>query len=167
MNIDMNDRIAVERRLWDEIERHQVGMLGVVGVGVGAHHTQPMTAFVEPEREQIWFFTRADTELARRVGEGHGAMFVFQQKEMQACIFGELTLQHDPARIARYWNAVVAAWYPQGTGDPRLTMMRLECMDAEVWISQAGPMKFAWEIAKANATKHQPDLGGKANLHFH
>lgn len=94
-------------------------------------------------------------------------MFVFQQREMQACIFGELTRHHDPARIAKYWNAVVAAWYPQGKDDPRLTMLQFECMDAEVWISQAGPMKFAWEIAKANATKHEPHIGGKANLHFH
>lgn len=165
MNIDMDDRAAVERRLWDEIERHQIGMLGVAGAS--AHHTQPMTAFVEQDREEIWFFTRSDTELARQVGDGHPAMFVFQQKELQACISGELTLQHDPARIAKYWNAVVAAWYPQGKDDPRLTMMRLECKDAEVWISQAGPARFAWEIAKANATKHEPHIGGKANLHFH
>lgn len=165
MNIDMSDRGAVERRLWDEIERHQVGMLGMTGAA--AHHLQPMTAFVEPEREQIWFFTRADTDLARQVGDGHAAMFVFQQKETQACVFGELTAHHDPARIAKYWNAVVAAWYPQGKDDPRLIMLRLECTDAEVWISQTGPMKFVWEIAKANATKHEPDLGGKANLRFH
>ena len=52
MSIDMTDRTAVERRLWDEIERHQIGMLGVVGA---QSHMQPMTAFVEPDREQIWF----------------------------------------------------------------------------------------------------------------
>ena len=165
MNIDMSDRRAVERRLWDEIERHQVGMLGIVGAA--AHHLQPMTAFVEQEHEQIWFFTRADTDLVRQIGDGHAGLFVFQQKEIQACIHGGLTARHDPARIAKYWNAVVAAWYPQGRDDPGLIMLRLECMDAEVWISQAAPIKFAWEIAKANATKHAPDLGGKANLHFH
>lgn len=165
MSIDMNDRVAVERLLWDEIERHQVGMLGVVGAT--AHHTQPMTAFVEIERRQLWFFTRADTELARRASEGHEALFVFQTKDLQACITGELAVSHDEARIAKYWNAVVAAWHPYGKDDPRLTMMRLDCRDAEVWASQAGPMQFAWEIAMANARKHEPHLGGRANLHFH
>ena len=86
MNLDMNDRTAVERRLWDEIERHQVGMLGIVGADV--HHTQPMTAFVEGH--DLWFFTRADTDLARRVGEGHEAIFVFQAKDLYACLSGEL-----------------------------------------------------------------------------
>jgi len=162
MNVDMSDRNSVERKLWDDIERHQVGMLGLVG-----GRLQPMTAFVERERQQIWFFTRADTGLARRIGEGGEALFSFQTKDLQACITGELTLQHDEARIAKYWNAVVAAWHPQGKDDPRLTMMRLDCRDAEVWCSEVGPVTFAWEIAMANARKHEPHLGGRANLHFH
>ncbi|WP_332770129.1 pyridoxamine 5'-phosphate oxidase family protein [Phenylobacterium sp.] len=165
MSIDMNDRVAIERRLWEEIERHQVGMLGVVGRL--AHHTQPMTAFVERETEEIWFFTRSDSDLAQHVGAGHKAMFVFQQRDVQACICGQLTVQHDQARIDKYWNAVVAAWYPQGKSDPKLTLLKMACEDADVWISRGGPVKFVWEIALANATRHEPHLGGRANLHFH
>jgi general stress protein 26 len=67
----------------------------------------------------------------------------------------------------RYWNAVVAAWYPDGKDDPQLTMLRLDCADAEVWISDDGPVKFAWEIAKANATHQPPDAVGRAHLDFH
>ena len=149
MNIDMNDRAAVERKLWDEIERHQIGMLGLMNVA--SRRMQPMTAFVERDREQIWFFTRTDTE----------------HKDRQACISGELSWEHDEARIAKYWNAVVAAWHPRGRDDPQLTMMRLRCRDAEVWLSEAGPVTMAWEIAVANARKHEPHLGGRASLHFH
>jgi general stress protein 26 len=165
MNIDPNDRVAVERRLWEEIEKHPVGMLGVTG-GT-PHHTQPMTAFAEPEGKQIWFFTGADTDLAREATGGRTAMFVFQQKDIYACIAGELSVDHDAARIEKYWNAVVAAWHPSGRDDPNLTLLRLDCDDAQVWISQTGPARFAWEIAKANATKHAPDLGGHTSLNFH
>jgi len=165
MSTDLKDKAALEHRLWNEIERHQTGMLGIVG---GApHHTQPMTAFAEPEHEQIWFFTRADTEMAREIGAGQSAMFVFQQKDIQACIGGQLTLQHDPARIDKYWNAVMAAWHPNGKQDPQLTLLRLDCSDADIWISQAGPVKFVWEIAKANTTHTPPDLGRRAHLNFH
>ena len=165
MNIDMNDRAAVERKLWDEIERHQIGMLGLMNVA--SRRMQPMTAFVERDREQIWFFTRTDTELARHIVDAREATFVFQHKDLQACISGELSLEHDEARIAKYWNAVVAAWHPRGRDDPQLTMMRLRCRDAEVWLSEAGPVTMAWEIAVANARKHEPHLGGRASLHFH
>jgi len=165
MNIDMKDRVAVERKLWDEIERHQVGMLGLTNAT--SRRMQPMTAFVEREREQIWFFTRTDTELARQLVDTREATFVFQHKDLCACIAGELSLNHDEARIAKYWNAVVAAWHPEGKDDPRLTMMRFSCRDAELWFSEAGPVTVAWEIAMANARKHEPHLGGRANLHFH
>ena len=67
----------------------------------------------------------------------------------------------------KYWNAVVAAWYPQGKDDPHLTLLCFNLSDAEVWISQAGPVRFAWEIAKANATHSTPDVGGHTRLDFH
>lgn len=159
------DRLTAERRLWDEIQRHQVGMLGIVG---GApHHFQPMTAFAEPEANRIWFFSYNDTELAREIAAGGTAMFVVQGKGLHACIGGELSLQHDRARMDKYWNAVVAAWYPHGKDDPRLTMISMDCSDAQVWFSEAGPAKFAWEIVRANATHRAPDIGSRANLNFH
>ncbi|MDO8901565.1 MAG: pyridoxamine 5'-phosphate oxidase family protein [Phenylobacterium sp.] len=164
MTTDIKDAAAVERRLWDEIEKDQIGMLGVVGGP--AHHLQPMTAFVEPSANRLWFFTRNDTDLVRDIGAGHTAMFVFQQRDFRACVGGRLTVRQDRERMDRYWNAVVAAWYPEGKDDPHLTLLSLDCDDAQVWISQAGPMRFAWEIAKANATGHTPDLGARAEVRF-
>lgn len=164
MHTDPKDPAAVEDRLWQEIERHHTGMLGLVGETA---HYQPMTAFVEKDARRIWFFTRTDTDLAREIGAGRQAMFVYQQRDLQACIGGELALSHDPARIDKYWNAVVAAWYPNGRDDPHLTLLRLDCADAQVWISEAGPLRFAWEIAQANAGHREPHLGGRTRLDFH
>lgn len=159
------DRATTERRLWDEIQRHQIGMLGVVGGP--SRHFQPMTAFAEPDANRIWFFSRDDTDLARDIDAARTAMFIVQAKGLQACIRGELALERDRARIDKYWNAVVAAWYPQGRDDPHLTLIRMDCGDADVWISDVGPMRFAWEIVRANATHREPDVGGRANLSFH
>ena len=165
MSADVKNPADIEHRLWDEIERHQVGMLMLVGGS--PQHAQPMTAFVERDRRRIWFFTRTDTELAKQVGIGQRAMFAFQQRDLQACLSGQLHLQHDRERMDKFWNAVVAAWRPEGKKDPRLTLLSMDCEDADVWVSNAGPVKFAWEIAKANATRHPPDLGGRTHLDFH
>lgn len=164
MTAQPTDRADLERRLWSEIEDHQTGMLGLTGGD--PQHFQPMTAFVEKETNQIWFFTRDDTELAETIRDGQMAMFVFQQKDLQACIGGRLSVQHDVARMEKYWNAVVAAWYPDGKSDPHLTMLRFDCDDAQVWVSHAGPVKFAWEIAKANATHTTPNIGESRHLNF-
>ena len=95
-------------------------------------------------------------------------MFVFQHaRELYACVGGDVRVEYDRERMNKYWNAHVAAWYPEGKDDPRLTMLSFDARDAEVWISEAGPVRYAWEVAKANATRSQPDVGGRANLNFH
>ena len=164
MAIDINDPNAVQIKLWDEIDKHRIGMLGLSN---SDQHFQPMTAFVERETRQLWFYTYKDTDLALAAGSGADAMFTFQERDIQACIAGRLSLIHDQPRIDRYWNAMVAAWYAEGKDDPRLSLLRLHCKDAEIWLSSAGPVKLAWEVAKANATHKQPDLGGRTHLNFH
>jgi general stress protein 26 len=154
----------VQDRLWNAIEKHQIGMLGVLGDN---HHFQPMTAFLERETNQIWFFTYNDTDLAQTAQAGGEAAFIFQTREVQACVDGRIELVHDRARIDRYWNAHVAAWYPDGKDDPRLTLLRLDCTDAAVWVSEVGPVRYAWEIARANATKQTPDVGERQDLNLH
>lgn len=159
------DRAAVERRLWNELQRHQTGMLGLAGEGPG--HFQPMTAFAETDGDELWFFSRNDTDLVRRIGDGVSATFITQSKDLYASIGGRLTVRHDEARMAKYWNAVVAAWYPEGREDSHLTMLRLCAADAEVWLTEAGPVRFAWQIARANATRQRPHIGEHAHLRFH
>lgn len=154
----------VQDRLWNAIEKHQIGMLGVLG---DSHHFQPMTAFLEREGNEIWFFTYNDTDLAQAVQGGATAAFIFQTREVQACVDGRIELVQDQARIDRYWNAHVAAWYPEGKDDPRLTMLRLDCTDAAVWITEVGPVRYAWEIARANASKRTPDVGERQDLNLH
>jgi general stress protein 26 len=166
MATDIHDLAAVQTRLWDEIEKHQIGMLGLVGAE--PRPFQPMTAFLDRAENRLWFFGYKDTELAAAAVGGAPAMFVFQQApRLYACIGGELRADYDRARMDRCWNAAVAAWYPKGKDDPRLTLLRLDARDAEVWIQEAGPARFAWEIAKANVTRGQPDLGGHTHLNFH
>ncbi len=46
-------------------------------------------------------------------------------------------------------------------------MLRLDAADAQLWITEAGPLKFMWEIVKANATKSTPDLGERTDISLH
>lgn len=165
---DNIDRKDAQDRLFKAIEDTRVGMLGPAGGE--PRHMQPMTAYVEREANELWFFTYRDTDLVRDVNAsaGHYAMFcvISKDREVYACLGGELEEHFDRERMERYWNPVVAAWYPDGKDDPRLTLLRMSLDDAQVWISQTGPVRFAFEIAKANLTKDQPDLGGRADIQF-
>jgi general stress protein 26 len=165
MSMDLKNPADVEHLLWDEIERRQVGMLMLVGGP--PQHAQPMTAFVERDARQLWFFADSRSDLVRNIGVGQHCMFVWQQKEMHACIGGRLAVQHDRSRMDQYWNAVVAAWHPGGRKDPKLTLLSMDCEDALVWLATVGPLRAAWEIAKATATHREPEMGARTHLTFH
>ena len=164
MTTDIHDKAEIERRLWHEIEHNRRGMLGAVGLPI--RHFAPMTAFAEPEAAKIWFYTSIDTELAKAAEEGTPAMFVVMAKnhDLQACIGGRLRTTFDALHRDKYWSPVVSAWFPKGKDDSSLTLLCLTCDEAEVWISEEGPIKFGWEIAKANLTGSPPNLGGHVSL---
>jgi general stress protein 26 len=157
-----------EQAFWDHLKKSNTGMLGLDQPG---YHAQPMTAFRDEETGTIWFFTRDDTDLAKdaAVGSGQSAMFHYGSKDQHvwACIAGELSVHgHDREIIDRYWNPVLAAWYPDGKDDPKLTILRFDAGDGRIWVSDGGLMKFAFEIAKANLTKTLPDAGGVADVNL-
>jgi general stress protein 26 len=157
----------LQDRLWKEIEKARYGMLGLVD-RTPVQHFQPMTAFCEPEDGQIWFFTRSDTDLARAAAQGGQAMFIVQAKDQgfQACLGGRLIQKLDAERMQKYWGPVVAAWYPEGQNDPRLTMLRLDLFDAQVWLSETNPLAFGFQIVRANMTGREPDVGETAPVSF-
>ncbi len=161
MSIDNHNPAEIEKRLWAEIDGARVGMVGIVDGR--PQHFQPMTAFAVPEAREIWFITRAETDLAREASYGaRQAMFILQSKdgECQGCVGGELTVEMDRGRIEQWWSPMLAAFQPDGKDDPDLRLLRLECHDAQVWISDAGPVTFRWRAA--NATGREPGPGGRA-----
>ena len=81
-----------------------------------------------------------------------------------ACIAGQLAEHYDRDRIARFWNPIASAWFPEGKDDPSLTLLRLVPKDARVWVSQSNPVSFGFALAKAKLTGTEPDVGTAAHL---
>jgi general stress protein 26 len=158
------DDEATQNRLWQAIEARRVGMLTLTKSGL---HAQPMIAFVERRRRRLWFITRTDTDLVGSIGAGGEGMFVLQDTDLLASVAGELSVVQDRRRMARYWSPQVAAWLPEGPGDPRLTLLRMDCIDAELWIAGMGLATIAWEIAWTGAAPKLTVLEGRglATLH--
>ena len=109
-----------------------------------------------------------NTACTMPTGGAQSGMFTYQAKdeEVQACIHGSMTLEHDRERIDKYWNPVVAAWYPEGKDDPHLTLIRFDAEHGRVWVSNKGALGFGYEVLKANLTKTTPDAGGVADVNL-
>ena len=152
-------------RLYKEIKDAKFGMLGVVGDGE-MHHFQPMTCEVEEDTGSIFFFTRDDTDTAKSAAKGCDVMLTIMAKdqEFQACVHGKLTISNDKARIDKFWSPFVAAWFPDGKDDPHLALMKMDGQDARVWVSRKGPINYAFQVVKANASHTLPDVGSSSDV---
>jgi general stress protein 26 len=161
-----HSRAEVEDRLWREIKKHNTVMLGLAGGP--PRHMQPMAAFFDEHvRKGLWFFVQKGAHLLKETGSGHAAMMcVMQDQAFIACVGGTLSEDYNRDLIEKFWNPVVAAWFPEGKDDPRLTLLHLEPEDAQVWISSGSAIRFGWEVAKANFTKREPDVGETAHIRF-
>nr|MEA2796960.1 hypothetical protein [Phenylobacterium sp.] len=164
MGIETGRGDAAPAKLWEAIETRRIGMLGMPGSGL---HAQPMIARVERRRKQLWFIARSDTDLVRSIGEAGACMFVVQDGDFLASVSGALSVVHDRKRIARYWTAEVAAWLPGGADDPRLVLLRMDCVDAEVWIAELGMTKFTWESARTGGLRKIVEADGWPDVTFH
>ena len=124
-----------EEKLWKALKSDRTLMLGLDGAEDG--HARPMTAQVEGEHGPIWFFTAKDTALVQHLKQGGRAIAAFASKdhELFASIKGALSVDNDRAVIDRLWNPFVSAWYEGGKDDPKLTLLRLDPEDAEVWLN--------------------------------
>ena len=158
-------RSEPKEQLWDQVDDIHAGMLGVEGFG---QHMQPMAPQVDRDASTIWFYTRKDSDLAKAAGDGAKAHFcvVGKSHDYHACMSGSLRQTEDRAKIDQFWSPIVEAWFEGGKDDPALTMLALSLEEAAIWASSANPITFGWEIAKANLTDDQPDVGVKTHVNF-
>jgi general stress protein 26 len=146
------------QQLWDVLGDVHAGMLGVEDSG---RHMQPMAPFIEKETNSIWFFTRTDSDLINAARTGNRAHFcvISKDHDYHACLAGAIDEVKSREHIDKYWSAPVAAWFEGGKDDPSLTMLQLKLDNVAIWASTNSTLKFGWEIAKANLTGKEPDLG--------
>ena len=107
----MTDAAKIEEKFWKHLRSDMTVFLGCEGAP-----PRPMTAIVDGDDNSgpLWFFGTTDSDLGRVLATNNkpGMMtFVNKGWDLWASASGTLSLDTDPARVARLWNPAVAAWY--------------------------------------------------------
>jgi len=147
-----------QEQLLEELKSARCVMLGTPN-----HHDthmQPMSPQVDVEDQSIYFYSDNTSDLGQAVIESAGKTHMCHiDDKYQACVSGILAVHPNPETIEKFWNPIVAAWYPGGKTDPKLLMLRFTPIDAAIWASDKSMIGFAYEMAKANLKKQTPDMG--------
>lgn len=155
-------------QLLEEVKEAKCVMLGSPNRN---EHMQPMSPMIDRKivetvekggASAIYFYSDRHSDLGRAVlaKPGKHVMATHIGSDYQACIEGALyPVQPDSELIERFWNPIVASWYPDGQTDEKLLMLKFTPQTAAIWASTGNPVKFAYETAKANFMDTVPDVG--------
>ncbi len=146
-----------QQQLLEEVKGARCVMLGSTDP---EHHMQPMAPQIDPDNRVVYFYSDNKSELGEAIMKNPGMVHMCHiDKDYQACVRGHLAVHTDPAIVDKFWNPIVSAWYPGGKTDPKLIMLRFLPDEAAIWASTGNPLKFMYEVAKANIKDTEADMG--------
>jgi general stress protein 26 len=119
----------------------------------GALHSRPVQTLRIDEDGTLWFFTdlhsgkadelRADMRLS--LGYADTAANCY------AVVSGVGTVRQDSHKARELWQVEQLAFYPEGPGDERLGLLRVDIDRAEYWMAP-GRASYVYAALKARAT---------------
>ena len=153
-----NDLIASLRQ---KIEHVRVGMLTTIGPD-NTLLSRPMTSQKIDKDCFLWFFVSDEAAVSRQIeaNPSVNASFAAPDDNLYVSVSGMAEIIKDKETIKSMWNPIVGAWFPGGSDDPHVALIKVRMTSAEYWNSEKSKMTQLFEIAKAAMTGKPPtDIG--------
>jgi general stress protein 26 len=146
-------------RVWDIIEKAEVGMLTTrFDGGLRARPLEP-----RPDRDEgvIYFVTDVRGAKDDEIEAAPEVVFIIIDHEDRAylSISARAEVMQDDAKAATIWKKTDDIWWPDGSSDPNVRVLRLVPERAELWDGPSNSAAAAYEFAKARLTGAKPNLG--------
>lgn len=127
----------------------------------------PMTPYADASERVVWFITAEGTE-AYEAAKTSGRVRLIasdMSAKLFADIHGSLTVADNPDKLDELWSPVAAMWFDDGREDDDVRLLAFRPTEGEVWATD-GAAGFIYEVAKAQISDKQPDLGEHGKVTF-
>jgi general stress protein 26 len=123
--------------------------------------SRPMTGKLYRNSGEIWFLTKSGSGKVQEISEDRTSNLTYAcpEKETFISISGTSVLRRDADKIDDLWGPWAKAWLQCEKDDPKVAAICFKPQTAEFWSSPSSSLVQAWELAKANITGDQPDMG--------
>ena len=147
------------KRVWDIIESIGVCMLTTQADGrVRARPVEP-----RPDRKSGLIFVLTDVLSAKQeeieTKPDIGLVFIDAKAKAYLSITARAYVTRDISKIEEVWRLTDRAWWPAGSTDPNICLLRIEPQTGELWDGPASTAVTVFEFGKALVTGVQPALG--------
>ncbi len=122
---------------------------------------RPMSLVQDFYDGELYFFTNADSRKVEEIEDEHKVCVSGTNASDKAyfSLTGRATLTRDEKLIDKFWNPVVASWFPEGKEDRSCALLKVRVESVDVWESESNPLFFWYEVFKAKIVDKMPDVG--------
>ena len=130
-------------------------------------HSRPMSLNGEVDQAgNLWFFTYGKSHKVSEVKRTPkcNASFAKPDDHRYVSITGTAELVRDKAKIEELWQPELKAWFPKGTAEPDLALLRVGIEKAEYWDSPGGTVAHVISFVSALIKGESAEWGENKKL---
>lgn len=133
----------------------------------GELRSRPMATTEIKEGKEIYFFTEENSGKVNELDKNHKVNISYADKDDQVyvSVSGNATHIRDKNKIKELWRPALKAWFPKGTEDPNICLLKVDITKAEYWDTPGSKMIRLIGMTKAAITgePYKPGENKKIN----
>ena len=147
-----------QKKLRELAKNINIAMLTTID-GDGTPHSRPMSTNGEVEFDgDIWFFTYGSSHKVHEIERKPMVNVSFSDPRTQTYVSfsGTAELVTDKDKIKELFKPVLRAWFPKGTDEPDIALIKVSATKAEYWDAPSGFIATTVGLVKSLATGEAP-----------
>lgn len=161
---NLNNAEAV-KKLKELVDKIDIGMVISRSKKDGLHIV-PISRQEVDEQGNIWMLISAESNLHDNlikndlidIAYSHIGDYNFLS------VSGKAIISHDKARIEKYWNKMMDAWFEKGKDDPSIRILKVETSDAHYWDNKSNKLVTFFKVATNAIAGTNLDIGREGSL---
>lgn len=128
--------------------------------------SRPMVAAQKDFQGTLFFYTRASAHKVDEVGANQrvGVSYADPSHQNYVSLSGTASIVRDHAEIKAHWSEAMRTWFPKGTEDPDIAILKVDVEQAEYWDAPNSTMVHLYGYLKAVTTGTPPHPGGNEKV---
>jgi general stress protein 26 len=120
----------------------------------GELRARPMATQELDDNQELWFYTTDYSPKVDNVRLHPEVCVVYADPphNRYVSVSGKAELVRDKAKIKELWKPQLIAWFPKGTDDPDIALIRVRVVGAQYWDSPNSKLVHLFGMLKALAT---------------
>ncbi len=153
-------------RVVELLKKVRTAMLSTRGPD-GHFHSRPMATSDVEFDGSVYFLTNEHSGKIGDLEKDPEAIVTYSDegKQIYVALRGHASVITDRDTIKQHWTASARGWFPKGTEDPELALIRVTIEEAEYWDAPNGKAVVLIAYAKAVLTGQKPgNIGEHARV---